>query len=62
MHDLPFKEGSLKFLVVVDDEMVHLIDPEGVLPEEDYRLLVEGLGELFQRILDRWSGLFPLSN
>lgn len=52
----------MTFLVVVDDQMVHLIDPEGVLPDEDYQLLIEGLGELFQRILDRWSGLFPLSN
>lgn len=54
MEELPFKEGSLKLLVVVDDERVHLIDPEGVLPEEDYLLLVDGLGEMFANILDRW--------
>ncbi len=49
------QDWRLTFEIIVENEQIHLIDPEGILPPEDQQFLTDGIARLFEALLDKWE-------
>lgn len=48
-------DWRLTFEIIVENEQIHLIDREGILPPEDNQFLLDGIRDLFETLLDKWE-------